>query len=51
MGELRGAQRSELAWVVGEGDGAFVYRVPLFVEQVRRQDPSLRLGEELRKLG
>ncbi len=35
----------------GEEDGRLVYRVPLFVERLRRQDPSLRLQEEARKLG
>jgi len=44
-------KRLELAWVIGEEDGAYVYRVPLFVERVRRLDPSLRFREELRKLG
>ncbi len=47
----RSLRRLELAWVIGEEDGAFVYRVPLFVERVRGQDPSLRLREEARKLG
>ncbi len=47
----RSLKRLELAWVIGEEGGRLVYRVPFFVDRVRGLDASLRLREEVRRLG
>jgi len=46
----RSLKRLELAWVVGSDGDAFRYRVPLFVDRVRGQDPASLLRTELKKL-
>ncbi len=43
-------KRLELAWVIGSDGEAFSYRVPLFVDRVRGQDPASLLRTELKKL-
>jgi WD40 repeat protein len=48
-GELdRTLARLELAFILGQQEGRWFYRVPLFVERLRQDDPELRLATEVK---